>query len=124
MVDRVLAELADGGRMVLVIDDVHELTSRGARLNEVERRLAEATDAADQVKREADAHRAESERRSMQILDSARREATQIIDDATSKGTRVPAADRDCARRAARRHPRRRTRFIARGRRAFDSASG
>lgn len=31
MVDRVLAELADGGRMVLVIDDVHELTSPGAR---------------------------------------------------------------------------------------------
>jgi len=30
MVDRVLAELADG-RMVLVIDDVHELTSPGAR---------------------------------------------------------------------------------------------
>jgi F0F1-type ATP synthase membrane subunit b/b' len=36
----------------------------------------------------ADAHRAESERRAMQILDSARREATQIIDDATSKGNR------------------------------------
>ena len=50
--------------------------------------VAEANEAAEQVKRDADAHRADSERRSTQILESAKREAVTLVNEATGKATR------------------------------------
>jgi len=59
-----------------------------ARLAEVERRLAETNEAAEQVKRDADAHRADSERRASQILEAAKREAETLVNEATGNATR------------------------------------
>jgi hypothetical protein len=54
-----------------------------------ERRLTETSEAADQVKREAEAHRVEADRRAAQILESARRESEAMISEATAKAARA-----------------------------------
>jgi len=59
-----------------------------ARLAEVERRLTESNETAELIRREADTHRIETERRAAQILESARREADAAITDATAKASR------------------------------------
>ncbi|HYT09848.1 MAG TPA: hypothetical protein VEL73_04230, partial [Mycobacteriales bacterium] len=75
-----------------------------ARLAEVERRLVDTNDAADQVKREAEAHRLDSERRAAQILESARREAEALVNDATAKASRQRSeVERDLANLVRRR---------------------
>jgi cell division septum initiation protein DivIVA len=60
-----------------------------ARLAAAEQRLTDTSDTADQIKREAEAHRAEADRRAGQILDSARRESEAMISEATAKAARA-----------------------------------
>jgi cell division septum initiation protein DivIVA len=60
-----------------------------ARLAAAEQRLTETSDTADQIKREAEAHRSDADRRAAQILDSARREAEAMISEATAKASRA-----------------------------------